>query len=230
MPTRRARCARWSRRCRGCTRCSASITTSAAGLPPLLYSVDQAAAERTPNAAGFLARYNTIALAFRNARETSQLNTVAVQIVALQTAVTAALNADQCGHAVPSGKAITLNLTLQEAVFYDNGCVVRATPITTGRPFLRTPTGVLSCVLQGVAVHDGVTVAARLAVLVSDRDGDLGDGVRCRRLLPARRVVGAPVDVRPGQREQLRGEPWVRAHPDSRDAMGLLSGRRWARR
>lgn len=113
-----------------------------AGLPPLLYSVDQAAAEGTPNAAGFLARYNTIALAFRNARETSQLNTVAVQIVALQTAVTAALNADQCGHAVPSGKAITLNLTLQEAVFYDNGCVVRATPITTGRPFLRTPTGV----------------------------------------------------------------------------------------
>jgi lipoprotein-anchoring transpeptidase ErfK/SrfK len=113
-----------------------------AGLPPLLYSVDQAAAEGTPNAASFLARYNTIALAFRTARETSQLNTVAVQIVALQTAVTGVLSADQCGHAVPSGKAITLNLTLQEAVFYDNGCVVRATPITTGRPFLRTPTGV----------------------------------------------------------------------------------------
>lgn len=112
-----------------------------AGLPPLLYSVDQAAAEGTPNAATFLARYNTIALAFRNARETSQLNTVAVQIVALQTAVTGVLAADQCGHAVPSGKAITLNLTLQEAVFYNNGCVVRATPITTGRPLLRTPTG-----------------------------------------------------------------------------------------
>lgn len=112
-----------------------------AGLPPLLYSVDQAAAEGTPNAATFLARYNTVALAFRNARETSQLNTVAVQIVALQTAVTGVLAADQCGHAVPSGKAITLNLTLQEAVFYNNGCVVRATPITTGRPFLRTPTG-----------------------------------------------------------------------------------------
>lgn len=112
-----------------------------AGLPPLLYSVDQAAVEGTPNAAGFLARYNTIAMAFRNARETSQLNTVAVQIVALQAAVTGVLAADQCGHAVPSGKAITLNLTLQEAVFYNNGCVVRATPITTGRPLLRTPTG-----------------------------------------------------------------------------------------
>jgi lipoprotein-anchoring transpeptidase ErfK/SrfK len=112
-----------------------------AGLPPLMYSVDQAAAERTPNAASFLARYNSIAVAFRVARDSTQLNTVAVQIVALQTAVAGVLSADQCGHAVPSGKAITLNLTLQEAVFYDNGCVVRATPITTGRPFLRTPTG-----------------------------------------------------------------------------------------
>jgi lipoprotein-anchoring transpeptidase ErfK/SrfK len=113
----------------------------AAGLPPLRYSVDQAAAERTPNATGFLARYNALAQAFRTARETSQLNSVAVQIVALQAAVAGVLSADQCGHAVPSGKVITLNLTLQEAVFYDNGCVVRATPITTGRPFLRTPTG-----------------------------------------------------------------------------------------
>ena len=113
----------------------------AAGLPPLMYTVDQAAAERTPNAAAFLARYNSIAVAFRAARDTTQLNAVAVQIVALQTAVDGVLGADQCGHAVPSGKAITLNLTLQEAVFYDNGCVVRATPITTGRPFLRTPTG-----------------------------------------------------------------------------------------
>ena len=113
----------------------------AAGLPPLLYGVDQAAAERIPNAVTFLAQYNTIDLAFRAADVTSQLNTVATQIVALQTAVTGALSANQCGHAVPSGKAITLNLTLQEAVFYDNGCVVRATPITTGRPFLRTPTG-----------------------------------------------------------------------------------------
>jgi lipoprotein-anchoring transpeptidase ErfK/SrfK len=61
--------------------------------------------------------------------------------VTLQTTVTSALNADRCGHDVPSGKAITLNLTLQEAIFYDNGCVVRAAPITTGRPYLRTPTG-----------------------------------------------------------------------------------------
>lgn len=113
----------------------------ASGLAPLQYSVDQAAAERTPNAASFLARYNAIAQAFRVARETSQLNSVALQIVALQTSVAGVLSSDQCGHAVPSGKAITLNLTLQEAIFYNNGCVVRATPITTGRLFLRTPTG-----------------------------------------------------------------------------------------
>jgi hypothetical protein len=105
------------------------------------YSVDQAGAEGIPSAASFLAQYNAIALAFRVASETSQLNTVAAHAVALRTAVAAALIAGRCGHGVPSGKAITLNLTLQEAIFYQNGCAVRATPITTGRPYLRTPTG-----------------------------------------------------------------------------------------
>jgi lipoprotein-anchoring transpeptidase ErfK/SrfK len=105
------------------------------------YSVDQAGAERIPNAASFLAQYNAIALAFRAASETSPLNTVAAHAVALRTAVAAGLTAGRCGHSVPSGKVITLNLTLQEAIFYQNGCVVRATPITTGRPYLRTPIG-----------------------------------------------------------------------------------------
>jgi len=113
----------------------------AGALLPTEYSVDQAAAEAVPNSSSFLTQYKTIAAAFRAARETSQLNAVASQIVALQTTVSAALSADQCGHNVPSGKVITLNLTLQEAIFYDNGCVVRASPITTGRPYLRTPTG-----------------------------------------------------------------------------------------
>jgi L,D-transpeptidase catalytic domain len=113
----------------------------ATGLPPTLYSVDQAAAESVPNASSFLAQYNSIALAFRAARATSQLSAVAARIVALQIAVEGALSAHQCGHDVPSGKVITLNLTLQEGIFYDNGCVVRATPITTGRRYLRTPTG-----------------------------------------------------------------------------------------
>jgi lipoprotein-anchoring transpeptidase ErfK/SrfK len=113
----------------------------AAALHPIRYSVDQAGAERIPNAASFLAQYNAIALAFRVASETSQLDAVAAHVATLRTAVASALIADQCGHTVPSGKVITLNLTLQEAVFYSNGCVVRATPITTGRPYLRTPTG-----------------------------------------------------------------------------------------
>ncbi|HEY8675479.1 MAG TPA: L,D-transpeptidase [Candidatus Dormibacteraeota bacterium] len=113
----------------------------AALLPSMRYSVDQAGAERIPNAASFLAQYNAIALAFRAASETSPLNTVAAHAVALRTAVAAGLTAGRCGHSVPSGKVITLNLTLQEAIFYQNGCVVRATPITTGRPYLRTPIG-----------------------------------------------------------------------------------------
>jgi lipoprotein-anchoring transpeptidase ErfK/SrfK len=113
----------------------------AASLPAMRYSVDQAGAERIPNATSFLAQYNAIALAFRVASETSQLNAVAAHAVALRSVVAAALSAGRCGHSMPSGKAITLNLTLQEAIFYQNGCAIRATPITTGRPFLRTPTG-----------------------------------------------------------------------------------------
>ncbi len=113
----------------------------ATALPPTLYSVDQAVAEGVPNASSFLSQYQSVDAAFRAAREASQLNAVGARIVALQTTVAAALSADQCGHAVPSGKVITLNLTVQEAIFYSNGCVVRASPITTGRPYLRTPTG-----------------------------------------------------------------------------------------
>jgi lipoprotein-anchoring transpeptidase ErfK/SrfK len=113
----------------------------AAMLPPIHYSVDQAGAELLPSASSFLAQYNALAVAFRVAAEASQLNTVAADAVALRTAVATALSAGRCGHGVPSGKVITLNLTLQEAIFYQNGCAVRATPITTGRPFLRTPTG-----------------------------------------------------------------------------------------
>jgi L,D-transpeptidase catalytic domain len=113
----------------------------AATLPPMRYSVDQAGAERIPTASSLLAQYNAIALAFRAASETSQLNAVAAHAAALDTAVAAALSAGRCGHSVPSGKVITLNLTLQEAIFYQNGCAVRATPITTGRPYLRTPSG-----------------------------------------------------------------------------------------
>jgi len=113
----------------------------AAALPPIMYSVDQAAAERIASASTYLAQYNSVAQAFRAASEAAQLNTVAAHIAALQAAVATTLSANRCGHPVPSGKVITLNLTLQEAIFYDNGCVVRATPITTGRAYLRTPAG-----------------------------------------------------------------------------------------
>jgi lipoprotein-anchoring transpeptidase ErfK/SrfK len=69
------------------------------------------------------------------------LNAVNDQLSALQNTVNTELTANQCGHNVGSGKVITLNLTLQEMVFYQDGCVVNAAPSTTGRRDLRTPTG-----------------------------------------------------------------------------------------
>jgi lipoprotein-anchoring transpeptidase ErfK/SrfK len=64
-----------------------------------------------------------------------------VGVTALQGQSTAELAAHQCGHAVGAGKVITMSLSLQEMIFYQDGCVANATPITTGRPQLRTPTG-----------------------------------------------------------------------------------------
>ncbi len=108
---------------------------------PLLWSVDQAEAESTPNAASLAAHQSGIGAQFRAARTAAQLNAVATTVSGLQAQVVAELAAHQCGHAVGAGKVITISLSLQEMVFYQDGCVVKATPVTTGRPQLRTPTG-----------------------------------------------------------------------------------------
>jgi len=119
-----------------------ALNNNVAGtLRPIMLSVDQAAAEGTPDSQSLLAEYRSLSGALAAAREPSQLSALAQQLSTLQGAVGAELTNDQCGHSVPSGRVITVNLTLQEAVFYQDGCVVQATPVTTGRALLRTPTG-----------------------------------------------------------------------------------------
>ena len=108
---------------------------------PVELSADQAAAEGTPNASSLLSQYSSLQGVFHDATGAAQLTAVQAQLTALQTAINQELAANTCGHNVGSGKVITINLTLQEGVFYQDGCVVRATPVTTGRPLLRTPTG-----------------------------------------------------------------------------------------
>jgi lipoprotein-anchoring transpeptidase ErfK/SrfK len=108
---------------------------------PLLLLVDQAGAEATPTSQLMLAQYQTVDQDYLSGTTTDELTAVQAAVTSLQTRVTDELAANQCGHDVGSGKVITINLTLQEGVFYDNGCVVQATPVTTGRPGLRTPTG-----------------------------------------------------------------------------------------
>jgi lipoprotein-anchoring transpeptidase ErfK/SrfK len=119
-----------------------ALNNNVAGtLRPILLSVDQAAAEGTPDGAAFVKQYSALQAALTAARQASQLTTVAQQLAALQASVAAELSNDKCGHRVPVGKVITVNLTLQEAIFYQDGCVMQATPVTTGRALLRTPTG-----------------------------------------------------------------------------------------
>ncbi len=111
---------------------------------PIELSVDQAAAEGTPNSASFQTQYQGVQQSFHDATTTTALSAVQAQLNAIQTAVNTDLAANVCGHNVGAGKVLTFNLALQEGVFYQDGCVVKATPVTTGRPELRTPTGTFS--------------------------------------------------------------------------------------
>ncbi|HUY54661.1 MAG TPA: L,D-transpeptidase [Candidatus Nanopelagicaceae bacterium] len=103
--------------------------------------VDQAGAEQTPNSAAYLAQYQGSQQALKAAQTPNQLAQVQATLNTVQQGAQASLNSDQCGHTTISGKSIYISLSLQEMVFYDSGCVVKATPVTTGRPLLRTPTG-----------------------------------------------------------------------------------------
>ncbi|MGD1053180.1 MAG: L,D-transpeptidase [Candidatus Dormibacteria bacterium] len=108
---------------------------------PLMLLADQASAEDTPNSTSLQAQYQAADQGFLADTTYDQMSALQAQVTVLQSSLTAELAANQCGYATGPGKAITISLSLQQAVFYDNGCVVSASPVTTGRPGLRTPTG-----------------------------------------------------------------------------------------
>lgn len=110
-------------------------------MKPLMYDVDQAVVEATPNAAAFQKTYSSLQSSFGDARNQAQLITVQQTQQQLQAQVSAELQADSCGHDTGAGKDIVVSLSMQELVAYQDGCVVRATPVTTGRPQLPTPAG-----------------------------------------------------------------------------------------
>jgi lipoprotein-anchoring transpeptidase ErfK/SrfK len=107
----------------------------------LMLMTYQAGAEGIPGASGFVATYRQIARAVAATPGASGLAGIGVEISSLETTVSASLKSHACGHAVPSGKAIVINLTLQEVVFYHDGCALQAAPVTSGRNLERTPTG-----------------------------------------------------------------------------------------
>ncbi|MFN2581574.1 MAG: L,D-transpeptidase family protein [Candidatus Dormibacteria bacterium] len=108
---------------------------------PVQWATWQAAAEGTPNASSFQSQASSLQSAYHNATTMDQLSALQNTITALQTSINNELAAHVCGHDVGSGKVITISLSLQEGVFYQDGCVVKATPVTTGRPALPTPAG-----------------------------------------------------------------------------------------
>ncbi len=103
--------------------------------------VDQAGAEQIPQASSYVAQYQSSQLALTAAQTATELAAVQSTLNSVQAAVQQGLNANPCGHSGIAGKSIYISLSLQEMVFYNSGCAVNATPVTTGRPQLRTPTG-----------------------------------------------------------------------------------------
>ena len=111
------------------------------GIRPLMYDIDEAVVLATPTAATFQKTYGTLQSDFTAARNQAQLITVQQTQQQLQAQVTAELAANSCGHNVGAGKDLVVSLSMQELIAYQDGCVVKATPVTTGRPALPTPAG-----------------------------------------------------------------------------------------
>lgn len=93
------------------------------------------------NASGFAGEYASLTARFHEGGTTARLESVSAQIAPLERSVNAALTAVGCGHAVPNGKVIEIDVTTQSAIFFEDGCIAGSALVTTGRPGLRTPTG-----------------------------------------------------------------------------------------
>jgi lipoprotein-anchoring transpeptidase ErfK/SrfK len=110
--------------------------------------VDQASFEQLPNAAAFQTQLSSSGTAIQGATTVNTLGAAQGSLRDLQSQVRAVLAANSCGHSAISGKSIYISISLEEMIFYDNGCVVNATPVTTGRPGETTPTGTFSIFLK----------------------------------------------------------------------------------
>ncbi len=112
----------------------------ASEIRPLLYQLDEASMLGASGAAAMQTAYAPLPSAWKAARTEPQLSAVQATIQTLESQSTTAVAGSSCGHG-GSGRSIVVSLSLQELVAYQDGCVVKATPVTTGRPALPTPRG-----------------------------------------------------------------------------------------
>jgi lipoprotein-anchoring transpeptidase ErfK/SrfK len=117
------------------------INNAVAGaMRPLLLELDEASLVGTPSAGALQVQYGALGPQFQAARTFDQLTAAQALQKQIKATADAELAAGACGHGGP-GKQIVVSLSLQELVAYQDGCVVQATPVTTGRPQLPTPAG-----------------------------------------------------------------------------------------
>jgi lipoprotein-anchoring transpeptidase ErfK/SrfK len=129
-------------------------------LAGLQQRINRAGSMNTAHAPTFLGQYGSIVAAYHAAITAAAVDAVGGRINTLNAEVSADLNAAAnaaahaanaaraaqltstgCGNAVPMGKVMVVSLGRQTAAFYDSTCLVSTTPVTTGRPGMRTPMG-----------------------------------------------------------------------------------------
>ena len=148
----------------------------------------------THNAAGaaaFAGQYDSLSAQVHAGGTAARLNSVAAQIVTVEHSVNAALTAVGCGHAVPNGKVIDIDVTTQSAVFFDDGCIAGQSLVTTGRPGLRTPTGTFHIYRKVSPITLISPWPKSSPYYYSPENAAVRDGVPRRRLLHPRRALGA---------------------------------------
>ena len=190
---------------------------------PLLWNVDQAAAEGTPKAAALAAQQAGIGAQFeRPGHQTSSTPGRRGGHVAAEPDHRRARR--QPVRSPRGGGQADHHLALAAGDGLLSGRLRRQGNPGDHRPAAAAHTHrALLCVQQAHQLHVRLAVAEGIAVLLQPHPVPMGHGVRRRRLLHPRRLVGIDGLLRSGRPEQpAGGQPWLRPHADTGDGVGVL--------
>ena len=139
----------------------------------------------------------------------------------VERSVNAALTAVGCGHDVPNGKVIDIDVTTQSAVFFDDGCIAGTSLVTTGRAGLRTPTGTFHIYAKYSPITFISPWPQSSPYYYSPENAQYAMEFRGGGFFIHDAPWEPSTGVRPGQPERRRREPRLRAHSHADHGVAL---------